>query len=144
MVGLTVRRGQQEGLAKYTFGPQESEIQAKALHQACDFLESVYLATCNRVEVIFLCRRGTPVAEYRKRIHEFFAARGQAGSTKESTARGAAHALHAYERTAPPSNLFCVAAGLDSLNPGDAQILGQVKDALHVAQRMGLAGRTFS
>ena len=78
MVGLTVRRGQQEGLAKYTFTPQECEIQAKALHQACDFLESVYLATCNRVEVIFLCRRGTPVAEYRKRIHEFFAARDQA------------------------------------------------------------------
>jgi glutamyl-tRNA reductase len=58
MVGLTVRRGQQEGLAKYTFSPEESEAQTKALHQACDFLESVYLATCNRVEVVFLCRRG--------------------------------------------------------------------------------------
>jgi glutamyl-tRNA reductase len=140
MVGLTVRRGQQEALVKYTFGPQECEVQAKALHESCDFLESVYLATCNRVEVIFLCRRGTPVAEYRKRIHEFFAARGQAGATREPTARDAAHALHAYEKDGAAEHLFCVAAGLDSLNPGDAQILGQVKDALHAAHRRELAG----
>jgi glutamyl-tRNA reductase len=139
MVGLTVRRGQQEGLAKYTFSPQELAVQAKALHQACDFLESVYLATCNRVEVIFLCRRGTPVSEYRKRIHAFFAARGQAGATTP-TARSAAQALHAYEKDGAAEHLFCVAAGLDSLNPGDAQILGQVKDALHMAQQSGLAG----
>ena len=140
MVGLTVRRGQQEGLANYTFGPEEVEVQAKALHQACDFLESVYLATCNRVEVIFLCRRGTPVSEYRKRIHEFFTARAQPGTSQEPTARTAAQALHAYEKDGAAEHLFCVAAGLDSLNPGDAQILGQVKDALHLAQRLGLAG----
>jgi glutamyl-tRNA reductase len=139
MVGLTVRRGQ-EGLAKYTFAAQECEVQSKALHQACDFLESVYLATCNRVEVIFLCRRGTPVAEYRKRIHQFFATRGQAGTANEPTTRTAAQALHAYEKDGAAEHLFCVAAGLDSLNPGDAQILGQVKDALHMAQRLGLAG----
>ena len=140
MVGLTVRRGQQEGLAKYTFSPQEREVQAKALHQACDFLESVYLATCNRVEVIFLCRRGTPVSEYRRRIHGFFAARSQAGTAKEPTALIAAQGLHAYEKDGAAEHLFCVAAGLDSLNPGDSQILGQVKDALQVAQRLGLAG----
>ncbi len=140
MVGVTVRRGQQEGLAKYTFSPEESEAQSQGLHQACDFLESVYLATCNRVEVIFLCRRGTPVSEYRKRIHGFFATRGQAGTSKESTARAAAQSLHAYEKDGAAEHLFCVAAGLDSLNPGDAQILGQVKQALHTAQRLELAG----
>ena len=140
MVGLTVHRGHQEGLAKYTFSPQEREVQAKALHRACDFLESVYLATCNRVEVIFLCRRGTPVSEYRKRVHGFFAARGLGGTTKEPTARTAAQGLHAYEKDGAAEHLFCVAAGLDSLNPGDSQVLGQVKDALHVAQRLGLAG----
>ena len=139
MVGLTVRRGQQEGLAKYTFGPGEIEVEAKALHQACDFLESVYLATCNRVEVIFLCRRGTPVAEYRRRIHTFFAARGQAEAVSPSNTRTAAQALHAYEKDGAAEHLFCVAAGLDSLNPGDAQILGQVKDALQMAHRLGLA-----
>jgi glutamyl-tRNA reductase len=140
MVGLTVRRGQQEGLAKYTFSPQENEVQTKALHQACDFLESVYLATCNRVEVIFLCRRGTSVSEYRKRIHGFFAARDQAAAATQPTARTAAQALHAYEKDGAAEHLFCVAAGLDSLNPGDAQVLGQVKQALHVAQQLGLAG----
>ena len=140
MVGLTVRRGQQEGLAKYTFSPEENEVQTKALHQACDFLESVYLATCNRVEVIFLCRQGTPVSEYRKRIHGFFAARDQAAATAPPAARTAAQALHAYEKDGAAEHLFCVAAGLDSLNPGDAQVLGQVKQALHVAQQLGLAG----
>ena len=90
--------------------------------------------------MIFLCRRGTPVSEYRKRIHGFFATRGQAGSASEPTARKAAQSLHAYEKDGAAEHLFCVAAGLDSLNPGDAQILGQVKDALHMAQRLGLAG----
>ena len=140
MVGVSVRRGQQEGLAQYTFAAQECEAQSKALHQGCDFLESVYLATCNRVEVIFLCRRGTPVSEYRKRIHGFFATRGPGGTTMPPTLRPAAQALHAYEKDGAAEHLFCVAAGLDSLNPGDAQILGQVKDALHMAQRLGLAG----
>ncbi len=140
MVGVTVRRDQQEGLAKYTFAAQECEVQTTALHQACDFLESVYLATCNRVEVIFLCRRGTPVSEYRKRIHAFFAARGQAGTGNEPSTRTAAQALHAFEKDGAAEHLFCVAAGLDSLNPGDAQILGQVKEALQMAQRLGLAG----
>jgi glutamyl-tRNA reductase len=138
MVGLTVRRGKQEGLTRFTFSPEEQEAQVKALHAACDFLESVYLATCNRVEVIFLCRRGTPVSEYRKRIHAFFAARDQIGG--ESTARAAAQTLHAYEKDGAAEHLFCVAAGLDSLNPGDAQILGQVKEALRLGQTLGLAG----
>jgi len=140
VVGLTVRRGKQEGLARYTFSPEEQEVQSKALHQACDFLESVYLATCNRVEVIFLCRRGTTVSEYRKRIHAFFAARDHAKAPPALTARTTAQALHAYEKDGAAEHLFCVAAGLDSLNPGDAQILGQVKQALHLAQGWGLAG----
>jgi glutamyl-tRNA reductase len=140
MVGVTVRRGKQQGLEAYTFGPEEHARQAKALHYACDFLESVYLATCNRVEVIFLCRRGTPVSEYRKRIHAFFAARNLGGTPPPSTARLAAHALHAYEKDGAAEHLFCVAAGIDSLNPGDAQILGQVKDAFRLSQGWGLAG----
>jgi glutamyl-tRNA reductase len=140
MVGLTVRRGKQQGLERYTFSAEEQARHMRALHDACDFLESVYLATCNRVEVIFLCRRGTSVSEYRKRIHAFFTARDQAGAFSPSTARAAAQALHAYEKDGAAEHLFCVAAGLDSLNPGDAQILGQVKDALGLAQSLGLAG----
>jgi glutamyl-tRNA reductase len=138
MVGLTVRRGKQAALEHYTFAPDEMTVQIKALHEYCDFLESVYLATCNRVEVIFLCRRGTAVSEYRKRIHAFFVQRQ--GSSAEASARPAAQVLHAYEKDGAAEHLFCVAAGLDSLNPGDAQILGQVKEALRLAQGEGLAG----
>ena len=136
MVGLTVRRGKQAALEQYTFAPDQLSAQVKALHEYCDFLESVYLATCNRVEVIFLCRRGTPVSEYRKRIHAYFTSRP--GASPE--ARTAAQVLHAYEKDGAAEHLFCVAAGLDSLNPGDAQILGQVKEALRVAQSLGVAG----
>jgi glutamyl-tRNA reductase len=138
MVGLTVRRGKQAMLEHYTLAPDEIPVQVKALHEYCDFLESVYLATCNRVEVIFLCRRGTPVSEYRKRIHTFFANRQ--GASADAHPHTAPHALHAYEKDGAAEHLFCVAAGLDSLNPGDAQILGQVKDALRVGQGLGLAG----
>ncbi|HEX7598144.1 MAG TPA: glutamyl-tRNA reductase, partial [Polyangia bacterium] len=73
-------------------------------------------------------------------IHAFFAARDQGASAQASTARAAAQALHAYEKDGAAEHLFCVAAGLDSLNPGDAQVLGQVKEAFRLGQDLGLAG----
>ncbi len=142
MVGTTARRGGQESLAAYTFAPADAELAARDLHQACGFLESVYLATCNRVEVIFLCRKGHGVAEYRRRLYDFFATRGKV--TPAAHGRAAAQALHAYEKDGAAEHLFCVAAGLDSLSLGDAQILGQVKTALQQAQKLGLAGPHLS
>jgi glutamyl-tRNA reductase len=140
MVGTTARRGGQESVAAYTFAPAEIESAVRELHQACDFLESVYLATCNRVEVVFLCKKGIGVSEYRRRLHESFARRGKL----PSSAQAAGQALHAYEKDGAAEHLFCVAAGLDSLSLGDAQILGQVKSALQQAQRLGLAGAHLS
>lgn len=142
MVGTTARRGGQESIAAFTFAPAEAEFAARELHQACDFLESVYLATCNRVEVIFLCKKGVGVSEYRHRLHDFFTGRGKLPVVAHPHA--AAQALHAYEKDGAAEHLFCVAAGLDSLSLGDAQILGQVKSALQQAQKLGLAGAHLS
>jgi glutamyl-tRNA reductase len=142
MVGTTARRGGQESLTAYSFAPAEAELAARELHQACDFLESVYLATCNRMEVVFLCKKGVGVSEYRRRLYDFFVQRGKLPSVAHRQA--AALALHAYEKDGAAEHLFCVAAGLDSLSLGDAQILGQVKAALQQAQNLGLAGPHLS
>ncbi len=52
--------------------------------------------------------------------------------------------LYSYTGEAVASHLFAVAAGLDSMVVGEAQILGQVGDALQHALAQGTAGRQLS
>jgi len=75
MVGLSLRRGQQEGLAKYTFSAEECEAQPRPCMRRATFSKAL-LGHLQSVEVIF-CAAGTPVAEYRRRIHGFFATRAK-------------------------------------------------------------------
>lgn len=138
MVGTSFRRGGQAELERFAFPPEESEQRIRALHQACGFSESVYLSTCNRVEVIFVGDRATPVSEYRRRVFRFF---NDTPNDASDDVRQAAKALHAYGGEGAAEHLFCVASAIDSMNPGEAQILGQVKEAYRTAQELKLAGR---
>jgi glutamyl-tRNA reductase len=116
----------------------EGGIRAHAERLAGEGIEAAILATCNRTEIYLaahdtglaaslargtLARRsGLPEAE----LEEFVEER-----------RGVDAALH----------LFRVAAGLDSLLPGESQILGQVREAYELASAAGTTGpvlnRTF-
>jgi glutamyl-tRNA reductase len=138
MVGLTFRQAGQSGLDRYTFPPDEIDSRARHLHEHCGFVESVYVATCNRVEIVFVGDAETSVAEYRHRIFSYF--HPEAGDADPSARR----ILHAYEEEGAAERLFCVAAALDSMNPGDAQILGQVKSAYRRACDSGLVGKRLA
>jgi glutamyl-tRNA reductase len=96
--------------------------------------EAVVLSTCNRVEVyaavsafhgalteigsLFAARAGIPIAELARHMYVQF----------ESDA-----VRHAFR----------VAAGLDSMVVGEAQILGQLRDAYGTASETGAAGRVL-
>ena len=92
--------------------------------------EVALLSTCNRTEVYALCTKFHPgVAD----ASEFLAE--QAGMR----ATDLADHIYSYYDEAAVAHLFGVAAGVDSVILGEGQILGQVRDALKIAEEEGTA-----
>jgi len=97
--------------------------------------ETVVLSTCNRVEVYAeVTKFHAAVAEIPELI-----ARHTGVPLDELTGHLYVH----YEQRAV-QHLYSVACGLDSMVVGEAQILGQVREALALAQRLGTAGRVLN
>ncbi len=111
--------------------------------------EVLVLSTCNRFEVYVADNAATPegaVARARAVITALAPRRGADMSVHQA---GAAVELapHVYSYAGAADvaeHLFTVAAGLDSLVVGEAQILGQVGDALQAALAHGTAGRQLT
>ncbi len=95
--------------------------------------EAVILSTCNRVE-LYLARADAPLIPDAALIAEFL------GECHRLPA--AAILPHLYERqdTEAVRHLFRVAASLDSLIVGEAQIAGQVKRAFELAEERAAVG----
>jgi glutamyl-tRNA reductase len=93
--------------------------------------ESLYLSTCNRVEILARIQEGTNAEA---RIKSLIFRHGNLD--EEEMAR----CLYVYRDGAAISHLFRVAASLDSLIMGEPQILGQVKDAYRLAVDHQAAG----
>jgi glutamyl-tRNA reductase len=95
-----------------------------AVALAADGAEVVVVSTCNRTEVYLAGGSGTQArAELQRR----------SGLTLGGV-------LEAWEEDEAVVHLFRVAAGLDSLVPGEAQILGQVRQAYDAALTAGTTG----
>jgi glutamyl-tRNA reductase len=97
--------------------------------------ETVVLSTCNRVEVY------ADVTKFHAAVAEIpdLIARYTGVPLDELTGHLYVH----YEQRAV-QHLYSVACGLDSMVVGEAQILGQVREALALAQRLGTAGRVLN
>lgn len=112
----------------------EEEIRAFLAHltggeEHPDITEGVVLSTCNRIEV------------YAASAHADFERleASLAGARNVSRAEIRPH-LYRYRDADAARHLFAVAAGLDSLVLGEAQILGQVRRALALASEAGCTG----
>ena len=104
------------------------------LRSAGAFQELVLLSTCNRVEAYALAADG-PKAE--AVLREFFEALAPARAAQVRKALQAAH------DDAMLWHLLQVAASLDSMVLGEAQILGQVKQAYETAVHHKAVGPVF-
>lgn len=93
--------------------------------------EATVIATCNRLEVY-------------ADVDRFHGSVEEVSQLVVDRSGGSAEALipHLYVHydDAAVSHLFRVAAGLDSMAVGEAQILGQTRDALRVGQEIGAVG----
>ena len=97
--------------------------------------EGVVLSTCHRVEVYVVAERFHGAAQD---VRNFLSELAFVPPEEFSD-----H-LYTYVDEAAAAHLFAVAAGLDSLVPGESQILGQVRDAWERARAEGAAASRLS
>ncbi len=92
--------------------------------------EYYLLSTCNRLEVLFTCR---DVREARRQVLDLLFA---GSASREEMKRY----IYQYEDRDAVHHLFLVASSLDSMIVGEAQILGQLKDAFRHASDLKTSG----
>ncbi len=136
-----------EALAEH---PDRSGAIATAALSSATATEVVVLSTCNRLEVYAEVPAFHPAVAA---IGEALALAAGVSSAPRSAARSddlphRAEVLadHLYVRhdEGAVAHAFTVACGLDSMAVGEAQVLGQMRDALAVAQARGQVGESLN
>jgi glutamyl-tRNA reductase len=128
LVGTSHRRAAVELRERLAIGPHEA---AEVALQLAERGEAVVLSTCNRSEV-YLAAADPRAA--RVRVAAAFARRGGLSEAELEAA------LYVVRHEQVALHLFRVAAGLDSVVPGEPQILGQVREAHELAASNDAAG----
>ena len=124
LIGVSHRRGGAAALEAY----QERYVgEGEARLAAFGLREYVTVATCNRWDVVTVVPDGQPLDALRQRL----APDGQP-------------LPYAFVQDGALEQLARVAASLDSLNPGEDQIMRQVRDAYTVARELGHTGPVTS
>lgn len=109
---------------------QDYEFHLDLLKELEGVKEHYLLSTCNRVELPVVVEAGVAIRQ--QLIHFLF---GEEVSLEE-----AAEYLYILEGSEAVRHLFMVAGSLDSMIVGEAQILGQLKEAYRFAARLGSTG----
>jgi len=123
LVGLSYRTAPVSVRERYAVAPMHlAERNAKLVSDA-KLDEGALLSTCNRTELIAAARGDERALEH---MHRFL---------REELGDGSASPAQVYELRGGEvvRHVFRVAGGLDSMVLGEAQILGQVKDAYRAA-----------
>ncbi|MGP8300869.1 glutamyl-tRNA reductase [Streptomyces inhibens] len=135
VVGLSHRSAPVSVLERAALSP---EVRGKLLQDAVSaepVTESAVLSTCNRIELY------ADVDKFHAGVAELstLLARHSGAGLEELTPY-----LYVHYEDRAVHHLFSVACGLDSMVVGEGQILGQIKDALAVAQELHTAGRLLN
>ena len=112
---------------KVAFSEERLLTALRTLRQQAGVAEAVILSTCNRTEVYWAgSASGAELSRWleRHRGHNL----------------DLASSLYVHQEQRAVEHAFTVASGLDSMVLGEAQILGQLKDAYRVAQEAGSTG----
>jgi glutamyl-tRNA reductase len=112
----------------------EEEAAALAQQLAAESGEAVCLSTCNRTELYLAGEAAPDVAD------QAVSTLAERSGLDETRLRSV---LYRLEDEAAGIHLFRVAAGLDSMVPGEGEILGQVRDAFEAGKPGPLLDRLF-
>jgi glutamyl-tRNA reductase len=133
LVGVSWRHASAATLGAFTLPRDDRETQLRAIAALLEVDELVYLATCNRVELLYAGGAMIAASERRRRVQGFFANLGAGPSPTDRM-------LRAWEGEGAVEHLFLVAAGLDSARAGESEITGQLRAAAVEAAAAGLCG----
>ena len=112
---------------KVAFSEERLLAALRTLRQQAGVAEAVILSTCNRTEVYWAgSASGAELSQWLEQHH---------GHNLDL-----ASSLYVHQEQRAVEHAFAVASGLDSMVLGEAQILGQLKDAYRVAQEAGSTG----
>ena len=112
---------------KVAFHEERLHAALRAMRAESGIAEALILSTCNRTELYWAgSASGNDVALWLARHH---------GANLDLSS-----SLYQYQDREAIEHAFAVASGLDSMVLGEAQILGQLKDAYRIAQQTGATG----
>lgn len=132
VIGLSHHTAALPLLERAMLSADDADKLARDIVAGPDVAESVLLVTCNRIEVVAEVERFHAGVDH---ISALLADR--LGMVREELAPSLY--VHFAERAV--QHVFTVASGLDSMVPGESQVLGQVRRALRRAQDDGTVGR---
>lgn len=116
---------------KVAFSEERLRAALGALRQEAGVTEAVILSTCNRTEVYWSgSASGEDLSSWLERHH--------------GNNLSLASSLYVHQEQRAVEHAFSVASGLDSMVLGEAQILGQLKDAYRIAQEAGSTGPSLN
>ncbi len=133
IVGCSHHTAPLELRQRLAFAPDQVQAALDGLRDRFPQSEAVLLSTCNRVEVYTAADADLDAPSHQDVVHFLAEFHGvDSGEIFDEL----------FERTGEDAirHLFLVAASLDSMVVGEAQILGQVKQAYEMATTLGSAG----
>ena len=116
---------------KVAFSEERLVAALRTLRQESGVAEVVILSTCNRTELYWAgSASGEELSQWLARHH---------GNNLDLAA-----SLYVHQESRAVEHAFSVASGLDSMVIGEAQILGQLKEAYRVAHQAGSTGPSLN
>jgi len=132
VVGISYRHASAEQVARFAVPKGDVALHLPQLRSALNGAEALYLATCNRVEIVFAVAEGA-AADRRREV--FRALIGREPLNGEATT-----ALRTWTGEAAVEHLFMVACGLDSAQAGEHEIFAQLRAAWQTAKASQATG----
>jgi glutamyl-tRNA reductase len=133
VIGVSWRQSGNTPLASFALPDDETGERLLSFAREAGLAELAYLATCNRVELIFARTPGAAKNDLRPMALELLT--GRRGAAGEAERR-----LRAWAGEGAAEHLFLVAAGLDSACVGENEIVGQVRRCHELSLDLGLCG----
>ena len=130
VVGLSHHTAPIEVRERMALEKEQIEALLRQLVAQPQIAEALVLSTCNRVEVVACASAGTQLESLDQAVRSQLALHAE---------RLTPH-LYSHLGGTGLKHLFRVASSLDSLVVGEPQILGQLKQALELAQEVGTVG----
>jgi len=124
VIGLNHKTAPVEIREQLAFSDEETARALEMLHNEADIRELALLSTCNRVELIMVAKNSVKAVETAKTLM---------ARLKNIPIVKFDQTLYIFKGDNAVRHIFRVASSLDSMVVGEPQILGQIKEAYHMA-----------